>query len=296
MRENFNNKTKYHFREFDHWYEFVDFAEGADDCPLANDPEFGRSSLEDPDGHWAGKLSWKECLKTARLGMPELYDMVEPLRKEIIDKLGNKIVRQEVDYDVTGAYVDVDRYLMGEPECMATFYEKVAISRFGTIVRLVVPIAASSGISPDQIKRRGGALMALVDGLEVAGHSCEIIVSEKISGSCRSDIIKGREVVIPVKRVGELMDISLLCYVLMHPSVLRRLIFAEQERMISDYRKGLGTGRHNYTGYGQPEHDSILKSDVPIAGAGEISSAKEAYDWVYKMLDRFEVFNNRVSV
>lgn len=73
-------------------------------------------------------------------------------------------------FDVAGAWVDVDRFLSGEPECMV----QPVITHDKPIVRIAVNGAAPHTVDASQIIKSGGFVTGLVDVLTAGGNAVEL--------------------------------------------------------------------------------------------------------------------------
>ena len=121
-------------------------------------------------------------------------------------------------WDVTGAEVDVARYLSGEPECMIDF-PLSKTSKSGRVVTLVASICVSGVVETDSIIRRGRVMVALALALSQLGHAVEIWADLGLSGT------QTAYQRICLKGVNEELDPSTLMFGLAHPAMLRRVAF-----------------------------------------------------------------------
>lgn len=148
-------------------------------------------------------------------------------------------------YDVSGANVDVARYLSGEPECMIN-YHMVDTPRVGRVITLVVSIAAYSVVDPDAIRERGREIMSLVFAIEKIGFQVELwadLLNRGMAGK------QGR-LRIKVKGPGEELDSARIMFAFTHPGMLRGLGLAAMHLYPKGFHKPLMIG----TGYGSPQH------------------------------------------
>ncbi len=133
----------------------------------------------------------------------------------------------QVGYDFTGDYVDVGRFLSGEPECFGTTYD--GESSRGPVVRIVANGAVSCGVSADAIFARGAAILAAVDILEGAGRRVELTLAFGSKG-WSDENLPNLEVFVPVKSPDQQIDIDRLAFALCHASSFRRFGFSIYEQ------------------------------------------------------------------
>lgn len=126
-------------------------------------------------------------------------------------------------WEVSGDYVDVGKYLTGEPECFGA-----EVDNGETVSSRVVSIrlnnCVSGGLQADAIVARGVAVLVAVDLLESCGRRCEVIVSQATD---THDL--HAECNIVVKRASEPVDLDRLAYSVAHPGFFRRLGFRFME-------------------------------------------------------------------
>ena len=123
-------------------------------------------------------------------------------------------------YDVTGHYIDVGRYLTGEPECFGVEVDEGSeISTKVAGIRLNSCVSGS--VSADDIINRGLTVLLAVDLLESCGIRCEVIVSQATE-YCNTI----EESNVTVKRAKDAVDIDRLAFTIAHPSFFRRFGFA----------------------------------------------------------------------
>ena len=117
-----------------------------------------------------------------------------------------------VDYDVTGDYIDMGRYMEGVPESWGSMHNGNARNRR---VNLMVDVSQWWGIDHRDITHRGERILRLVDALEAGGVRTEI-TAIKSSACTHVEII--------LKHHEEPLTITDLA-VVNHPEFLRRVLF-----------------------------------------------------------------------
>lgn len=208
---------------FDTLWEFLNFVES----PVTTH-KLGRASIEQPSSSWNGYATVAQAAQMGREGWEEGVKLADEFSVELSNAVSGKMLEPEVHWDVTGDWLDVGRYVTGEPEVFGemieTEYERTAYPP--KVIHIVVNVCASSGVSEDVIKRRGAAVAALVKALELKGRRCKIDVVAPNNGG-RS----GRTfyLTIAAKPAEEPMQLNKLVFLMAHPSMLRRLIFSAWE-------------------------------------------------------------------
>lgn len=207
-----------------------------------------RSSDAQRDSDWAGSRDLNSAVQLGLDGWhdirPDVDAMFSRMEEQINMSLGDVF---EMRYDYSGDSVDIDRFLMGDPEHMMD-YECVPSGRMGRVVRVLVNGAASSSVTPEQIKQRGVLAVALIDVLSKLGVGVELWLESatEYNDKLHSQLIK-------IHSSEERLDIDNLMFCMAHPSMLRRVGFSILERTTWAPAKqcaqlGAGYGRpHNLT-------------------------------------------------
>jgi hypothetical protein len=239
------------------------------------------SSQKAGDGSFQACKSFEAADNLARYGWTEGRTSIEAVVTSV--GLGSYARVQEFVPDVSGAVVDVAAAIAGVPESMLEFVE-VDKRGAGKLIRLVVNCVAHAGIHADTLKRRGAAVLALVDALESAGLVAEvdIVFFEHSTGD--------HVTVVHVKRAGETFDPDRLAYAVAHPDFFRRHIFATWERQAPQVRKELGVEGGSY-GYPKDAEDvgfEIAEGDIYLPrvqdNGGDWANEKTVKAWVLQQL------------
>jgi hypothetical protein len=238
------------------WQSFIDLAEK----PSTTIPGgVLRRHLDTREGRqeWAG-CSHAEALRRAR---SEGYAEVLPEVEQLVGAIDQQITTErfqttfQTTFDVTGSEVDLGRFLSGEPECMVESLP-IRIARRGRAVRIVLPVNYSATVEPDQVRRRGAAVMALCDVLARAQHPLEVwaAVCNTAPGGARYACV------VKVQDADQPLDAGRLLFALAHPAMLRQLGFAVEEHEKATTRKQFGYVDGG--GYGGPSY-AVQEGDLP---------------------------------
>lgn len=205
-----------HTRNFETVNEFVRYAE----CATSN--------FSDPPSRDTGRdeffrtSRFEEAVCLASSGWKDGADRIAGLRSGFEAFLSAAVdaKARSYGYDVSGHYVDVGRYLSGEPECFGV--EAEYGDQIGTrVVGIRLNACVSGSVSAEDITRRGLTVLLAVDLLESCGIRCEVLVSQSTE-YCGTV----QEANVPVKHARDPVDIDRLAFTIAHPSYFRRFGFA----------------------------------------------------------------------
>lgn len=169
------------------------------------------SSSRDEDGGFYTFQTYEDCFDTFRFNPHKLKrDKDIDGRLTSPESSGNKI-----NYDYTGDYIDMGRYVDGEPECFGT----MTYGRIEKRVRLVYAFSATAHVDPKVIHTKSTRISQLVDWLEANGIRTEILAVES-SGVGHMEV--------QVKRFEDRFVYNDLL-VTTHPDFLRRIFFRVAE-------------------------------------------------------------------
>lgn len=202
-------------------------------------PKQGNSSVSTGRDGFNSFNTYEEAMTTFR-NKPESVVKFDSSELRIKDE---SEAGSNVDYDVTGDYIDMGRYMEGIPESVGTMHMGNARNRR---MRIIISLNQSAGISHEFIQHRGERVLRLVDALEAGGVRSELTGIE--SSECNHFEVK-------IKRHDEPLTISDLA-VITHPEFLRRAIFRTIEHS-RNYRSGYGSA----IGFGQAVTPKIIESE-----------------------------------
>ena len=131
-------------------------------------------------------------------------------------------------FDVAGAWVDVERFLSGEPECMV----QPVLTHDKPIVRIAVNGTVSGDIDPGTIIRSGGYVVGLVDVLTAAGNAVELYWYTSVKSFMDDHL----QCLVKIKAADQPCDIDQVAFALANPSMLRRFMFGIEEQMSDELR------------------------------------------------------------
>lgn len=235
----------------DKWYEsMAEAVEAIEQLPRAADDPLGRSS-QSGDSDWAG-CTFDEAMEMAKWGWQvdrsEIDPEVEAVMEQVADRLNAHLADQfrEV-YDVSGGFVDVGRYLDGEPECMVEQWVDPDVKR-GKVLKLLNMATADAGISEKVLRERGRAVAVAVEVLHQLGFNLEIWTGEAVKQMNGTNHVAVE--MVKLKEAEDPLDWDALMFGIGHPGMLRRVIFGLNETRPEDERRRFGFKPKG--GYGYP--------------------------------------------
>lgn len=174
---------------------------------------------------WSGTSTFEQAVELARRGWAEGAAKALQFRASIADAVREIITSRSTTYsfDVAGQFIDIGRYLGGEPECFGTL-DDAGQTAAQPVVKLFVNLAASGSVSVESLFARGAVILAAIDVLEATGKRVEVVAAK---GSRGHNI---HETYVTIKRPDQPVDADRLAFVLAHAGCLRRLFFSVMEQ------------------------------------------------------------------
>lgn len=169
----------------------------------------------------------------------ELTKKLNVIKNQVVDAQVQKIL-----FDVVGFQASVPRYLQGIPTNMVN---KKLVPIKQKIITLNKDVSYNCGITTEQIVEASIQTLQLIKKIEAQGVRVNLnLIWGDTAGNTR-EVIKIR-----LKSANERLNISKLAFPLVHPSMLRRLLFR--------YLEVAPTVTDKYTSYyGSPMDGSQLK-------------------------------------
>lgn len=145
------------------------------------------------------------------------------IKNKVEAKASGVELKQKTVYDVAGFQCSVPRYLQGIPTNMIN---KKAVPQKNKVITINKSTAYGSSISAQTIIDESVKVLQLVNRLEKQGYRVNLNVV--FGGRYRTNyfVIKVR-----IKNSSQRLNIKQIAFPLVHPSMLRRIIFAVYERL-----------------------------------------------------------------
>jgi hypothetical protein len=251
------------------------------------DAERGQANGEGSE--WGGGDSYRTCARYAITGWDTEVEPTNAIARRITDVVfTDRALAPDVTtrYDVSGAEVDIDRFLHGEPECLVDLIPR-QVARAGRAVRLVVHNGVRADISADVYRRRGAAVVALIDALQAVQHPLEIWAgsdAQFTSGYRSSRSSERWSYLVQIQSASDPLDIGRVVFFASHPGAHRNLGFA--------IRTSPDAGGHHDVGGSHPLGPSCVPDDhtgttivLPQLTEGSRWTEAECAAWVEQQLD-----------
>lgn len=242
---------------------------------------------------WTGTANYEAAGELARSGWAEPRATVQGHREAATTEFARAMApRWTVEHVRVGGVFDPVRDRVGSQFCWQRPIEHERPMTTTRVHRVNVPIAASSGVEPDEMLEAGAAVVALVDVLRILGHTLEVVVTETVSNGNGSTFVCG----FLLHKAGDVVDVDRLAYWLAHPSALRRHVFACNESLPQKDRQrfGFGLGIGNY-GYPATTPQWALDSMGVTLDVGNVNDRLRAIreggvqTWMASMLERLGI-------
>lgn len=261
---------------FSSWSEYVELAS------RSGDDEDRHSRVKDVGSSpWSGTKTYRDAHTLAIYGW---RDGTAQLRRMTANMSGSmNVIRQNMNLALTGGAVDVPTYLTGEPECMWSWQD----TEERKAVRVIIDGAHASRVTPEEIMRRGAAVVAFVDAMESAGYSAEIQLRFSLSNFGGNNIITHA---VALKRSDEPMDLESIAFAIAHPASLRRIGFGAFELMHPKITKAFSFKRHgSYGSVHRTKAEEVDAGDIILTGNHKFYSDDEAMQWARECVASYGV-------
>lgn len=232
-----------------------------------------RASRDASKDKWAG-ASWAEAVTLARTGWSDGARKVRELIREYWRALRPTLVpREDWIANVVGHAVDIGAYVSGVPTCWQDCHAVPAPAR-----RLAVVLngAATCKVETDELIAKGAAVAAAVEAAVLSGWHVrvDVVWCMKAGGSERRI-----QTWCPLVHYGQRPMLSLLAFVLAHPSCLRRILFSVWENLPAELRRIYGFASSGPYGYPRD-------LDTPPAGAVYVpaNALQDPVAWVRRAI------------
>lgn len=187
------------------------------------------------DRDWYGTYSLDEALQLAEHGWAEgTAQILRNVPTGAISGLAQLI--PALHYDVAGEFPDVGAYCAGEPEHMV--WQDADRADVQPVVKIAFAGSASCNVKGREIINYGIAALSYIDALQTSGRSVEIYWHSYLRDT------KGAMCClrVAINNTAAPIDADRLAFMLAHPSMFRRLGFANIEAILDWESLGSGIG------------------------------------------------------
>jgi len=229
-------------------------------------PREGRSSSEPSQSGFHTFNSYKQAFDTFRSAPDRVskFDQTELDIKDVAES------GTDVDYDVTGDFIDMGRYMEGVPESVGTMKSGKARNRR---VNISIQLNQGSHVSESDINHRSERILRLVDGLEHGG--VRTLVTAVDSSECgHTEIV--------LKHHADTLTIPDIA-VVTHEDFKRRIIFR-----VNEYSKTWTYGYGRPTSYRDAVDPKMLQGELNDEVNIFITGGMEDKENIDKLFDQLE--------
>lgn len=239
-----NHNVTTYVREFDSLAEFYDYiTQTPVNIAFTNQ---SHSSIKGTESFTQTK-SFEEAVGLFKNGWREEAIRLEKMLK---DKAKDTHIKTKArpTYSVEGFQCSVPRYLQGMPDSMIN-RKNVPVK--DKVITINKEINYNAMTSTSTIEAESVKALSLINNIEAQGHRCNlnlVLSTERTKGKTKT-----REMAkIRIKSANERLNVSKLAFPLVHPSMLRRLLFR--------YIEIAPTVTRDYVwGYGSPTATSTVR-------------------------------------
>lgn len=274
----------YYVTRFDNYSELLE---------LANANPNKAASDRPPTDNMNATENFAEAYELALHGWHGVRDKVDTAMAPIREKLGQALgIVSERVYDMTGFEPDIDRYLMGEMECMVDDLF-VEAPKEGKVFTLLVDASMAWHNTQEEVIARGAVLCGLVEAFSMLGFQLEVWVEKTIASAATSKTFG--TVLVPVSKAGDPLDIDQIMFAVGHPDFNRRIIWAYMES-VDDYATKFGChGKpgHYYGLTKQGAHmNGVVNASVIVSLDGNTAMTRDPVAWILGQLELQGVTSN----
>lgn len=170
------------------------------------------------NGNFSGCKSMEEAIELAEKGWPEGIKKVERMQGAIL--AANPELPKAIRYELAGSIANIPRAISGNPLNMRAM--DLSKSRRRPVITLISNMCDPGHVSKDSITNRAAVVCALIDQIESAGYSTEIIsLAITNAGPFKACVS------VVVKQSGQPLDIGRLAFSMGHSAFFRRMIFGD---------------------------------------------------------------------
>lgn len=187
---------------------------------------------------WSSLASSKTSVNRTKFTGTKNYDEAQDLLKYGWDDMSKKLeqklnivckemeptTKNKAQFDVVGFQASVPRYLQGIPTSMVN---KKKVPTKQKVITVVKNIGYSCSVTTEEIIEESVKALAIVKKLEAQGFRVNLDIITALCSSDRRNLEKDEVAIcrIRIKSASERLNISKVAFIMVHPSMLRRLVF-----------------------------------------------------------------------
>src|SRR3990167_4617323 len=196
--------------------------------------------------------SFLEAINLATYGWPKGLEAVYKLTSKHKEVFQDLLPKQDHAigqvHDIEGEFIDIERYIQGDPECMVKFMlSNDKVKQGNKLQRIVVNGSFPNFINPESLFIHSALIINLSDAMEMCGFKTEIMMINPMANEyCGSALLVYQTT---LKQFEDFPDFTKIAFCLCHPSMLRRIIFSLMEQEDNDTRRDLNITQNKLYGY-----------------------------------------------
>jgi len=205
-------------QEFKSMHEFLNYLNEAQ----TNDRFLGsRLASRDTDREFYKTSNFQEAVDLAKNGWNVVAAQIETKLKLMANQVETKTTTRS-RYDVAGFQASVPRYLQGNPMSMVNQSKAVQKQKVITIVK---HIGYLGHIKSNDIIEYSTRALQIVKKVEAQGYRVNLDIISPVEDRRGNTIICR----VRIKNASERLNVAKVAFPLVHPSMLRRLVFSFRE-------------------------------------------------------------------
>jgi len=214
-----------------------------------------------------------------RMGLDGFPRATKKLRAMLVGAGDAQLYKDDWTFDVAGSVPNVPLYISGEPANMQYLEPKAD----KPLCKVLIEGGCSGRTKEAAIFNRGVALLSAIQALESQGVAVEL----QYMSSCQSSERGGFQnwlITFPILEMGQGLDLDRVAFCLANPGMLRRVIFACQERSpkLLGQTDGGGYGEGSSRGFILPGFDVHIPR-INTRFSSDCSSPDAAHSYISEL-------------
>lgn len=182
--------------------------------------------------------TYQDGITQAQSGWKKGWEIAKKMSSDFRVSLGESSISKVTKPNVHGQSVSMSRYIMGDPRCMRNSQRK-RLKKQGKIVKIFFHSGYLSNIKKSQVKRRGAAILALINSLQSTGYRVEVEAGFLAEGTGGGDVYSDYR--FKVKDAEQPIDEDRMGFVLVSPCMHRVVGFRVREHEDLAWHQDYGT-------------------------------------------------------
>lgn len=249
----------------------------------ASQREDGRAYL---NGEFYSSDTFADAAHTLRTGAWDIDRLIDPVLDQVRAKIGTvERKRPRVVNSVSGGTANIGRLVAGDPRS-ARRIVTVKQATYGRHVTIMTNLTAAWTVKPEQIARRGAALVALVESLNLAGIGVDVYAGIAVNGKDRAKMTAVTKIVDATAGADRITT----TYSIGNGDFFRRFIFSIMEHMgVRECQRFTVPGAYGFVTAMPKDVVDRYSPDILIESAMAAPMERDPAEWVMEQLRRLGV-------